>query len=102
VSEYQYYEFAAIDRPLTRAEMAELRAVSTRAVITPGSFSNHYEWGDLKADPADWMQSLFRRFRLFGRLGQLPFFAAPAKNCFRRRTTPVHHPDHALRRIQRG
>lgn len=33
MSEYQYYEFAAIDRPLTRTEMAELRAVSTRAVI---------------------------------------------------------------------
>jgi len=54
MSEYQYYEFAAIDRPLTRIEMAELRAASTRAVITPGGFSNHYEWGDLKADPAEW------------------------------------------------
>lgn len=43
MSEYQYYEFAAIDRPLTRAEMAELRAVSTRAVITPSGFVNHYE-----------------------------------------------------------
>ena len=53
MSEYQYYEFAAIDRPLTRAEMAELRAVSSRADITPSGFTNHYEWGDLKADPAD-------------------------------------------------
>jgi hypothetical protein len=35
MSEYQYYEFAAIDRPLTRVEMTELRAVSPRAVITP-------------------------------------------------------------------
>ncbi|MDR0634351.1 MAG: hypothetical protein LBF91_05170 [Azoarcus sp.] len=62
MSEYQYYEFAAIDRPLTRAEMAELRAVSTRAVITPGSFTNHYEWGDLKANPADWMRRYFDAF----------------------------------------
>lgn len=31
MSEYQYYEFAAIDQPLTRIEMAQLRAVSTRA-----------------------------------------------------------------------
>lgn len=45
MSEYQYYEFAAIDRPLTQSEMAKLRAVSTRAVITPGGFVNHYEWG---------------------------------------------------------
>ena len=50
MSEYQYYEFAAIDRPLTRAEMAQLRAVSKRAEITPAGFVNHYEWGDLKAD----------------------------------------------------
>lgn len=56
MSEYQYYEFAAIDRPLNQREMAELRAVSPRAVITPGSFVNHYEWGDLKANPTDWMR----------------------------------------------
>ncbi len=62
MSEYQYYEFAAIDRPLTRAEMAELRAVSTRAEITPAGFVNHYEWGDLKADPADWMRRYFDAF----------------------------------------
>lgn len=62
MSEYQYYEFAAIDRPLTRAEMAELRAVSTRAGITPAGFVNHYEWGDLKAEPADWMRRYFDAF----------------------------------------
>lgn len=62
MSEYQYYEFAAIDRPLTRIEMAELRAVSTRVIISPGGFTNHYEWGDLKADPADWMRRYFDAF----------------------------------------
>lgn len=62
MSEYQYYEFAAIDRPLTRTETAELRAVSTRAEITPAGFVNHYEWGDLKADPADWMRCYFDAF----------------------------------------
>ena len=62
MSEYQYYEFAAIDRPLTRNEMAQLRAVSSRAVITPTGFSNHYEWGSLKADPSDWMRRYFDAF----------------------------------------
>ncbi|MCK0509474.1 hypothetical protein [Aromatoleum anaerobium] len=62
MSEYQYYEFAAVERPLTRAEMAELRAVSSRAVISPVGFVNHYEWGDLKADPADWMRRYFDAF----------------------------------------
>jgi hypothetical protein len=62
MSEYQYYEFAAIDRRLTRAEMAHLRGVSTRAEITPTGFVNHYEWGDLKADPTAWMQRFFDAF----------------------------------------
>ncbi|WP_058196520.1 hypothetical protein [Xanthomonas translucens] len=42
--------------------MAELRAVSTRAVITPSGFTNHYDWGDLKADPAEWMRRYFDAF----------------------------------------
>lgn len=62
MSEYQYYEFAAIDRPLSQAEMAELRAVSSRAQISPSGFVNHYQWGDLKADPADWMRRHFDAF----------------------------------------
>ena len=62
MSEYQYFEFAAIDRPLTDGEMAALRAVSTRAVITPSGFVNHYEWGGLKANPLDWMRRYFDAF----------------------------------------
>jgi len=62
MSEYQYYEFAAIERPLTKAEMAKLRAVSTRGIITEASFSNHYDWGGLKANPLDWMRQYFDAF----------------------------------------
>lgn len=62
MSEYQYYEFVAIDRPLTRNEMAELRSRSSRATITATSFVNEYNWGDLKADPADWMRRYFDAF----------------------------------------
>jgi hypothetical protein len=59
MSEYQYYEFLAIDRPLTEGEMAELRALSTRAVITSVSFTNHYNWGDFKGDPNKLMEHYF-------------------------------------------
>jgi len=62
VSEYQYYEFVAINRPLTRSEMAELRSRSTRATITATSFVNEYHWGDLKGDPAEWMRRYFDAF----------------------------------------
>lgn len=59
MSEYQYYEFAAVDAPLTREQQAELRACSSRAAITATSFTNEYHWGDLKGDPQDWMARYF-------------------------------------------
>src|SRR4051812_16206672 len=59
MSEYQCYEFVALDRPLTSKQMAELRAVSTRAEISPTRFWNEYQWGDLKADPAKLVERYF-------------------------------------------
>jgi hypothetical protein len=62
VSEYQYYEFQAVDRPLTVREMRELRAYSTRATITATRFVNHYDWGNFKGDPILWMENYFDAF----------------------------------------
>ena len=62
MSEYQYYDFKAIDHALTKTEMAALRAISTRAVISTTSFTNHYEWGDLKADPLKLLEKYFDAF----------------------------------------
>ncbi|WP_028232701.1 hypothetical protein [Paraburkholderia mimosarum] len=59
MSEYQYYEFAAVDRPLTAQQQAELRSRSTRATITASSFLNEYHWGDLKGNPVEWVQRYF-------------------------------------------
>jgi hypothetical protein len=62
MSEYQYYEFQAIDRPLGAGEREQLRAISSRARITATSFINSYDYGDLKADP---LKLLERYFDLF-------------------------------------
>jgi hypothetical protein len=59
MSEYQYYEFQAIDRPLDRAAQDVLRSISSRARITATSFTNHYEWGDFKGDPRKFMERWF-------------------------------------------
>jgi hypothetical protein len=59
MSEYQYYELQAIDRPLTEADRQALRDLSTRARITATSFTNSYEWGDFKGDPAKLMERWF-------------------------------------------
>lgn len=62
MSEYQYYEFRALDRQLTQAEMDALRAVSTRATITPTSFVNVYDYGDFRGDPVELMKAYFDAF----------------------------------------
>ena len=59
MSEYQYYEFQAVDRPLTDADRKMLRGISSRAVITATSLTNTYEWGNFKGDPAKLMARCF-------------------------------------------
>jgi len=69
MSEYQYYEFQAIDRDLTDKEMSELRAFSTRADITPNSFVNEYAWGNFKGDENLWMEKYFDAFLYYANWG---------------------------------
>lgn len=69
MSEYQYYEFQAIDRPLNAKEMARLRSVSTRARITPTSFVNEYDYGNFKGDEDAWMDQYFDAFLYFANWG---------------------------------
>jgi hypothetical protein len=73
MSEYQCYEFVAIDRPLTAQEMAKLRAISTRAEISPTRFWNEYQWGDLKADPAKLLTRYFDAHLYFANWGSHRF-----------------------------
>ena len=71
MSEYQYYEFAAVDEPLTEKQMKELRALSTRAEITPTSFINEYHWGDFKGDPRKLIVGYFDAFLYYANWGTL-------------------------------
>ena len=62
MSEYQYYEFQAIDQPLNEKAMQDLRDLSTRAQITPTSLTNEYNWGDFKGDPLKLVAEYFDAF----------------------------------------
>jgi hypothetical protein len=62
VSEYQYYEFVAIDHPLDDHQLDELRSLSTRAAITRTSFINEYHWGSFRGDPQVLMERYFDAF----------------------------------------
>ncbi len=59
MSEYQYYEFQAIDHPLTEQDQDYLRSLSTRARITANSFVNHYHWGSFSWDTTRLMVQMF-------------------------------------------
>ena len=59
MSEYQYYEFLAVDQPLGKEDVAALRKLSTRARITATSFTNHYNWGSFRGDPMKLMARWF-------------------------------------------
>ena len=60
MSEFQYYEFVAIDRPLSAMERKRLRAITSRANITSTRLVNTYEWGNFKADPRDLVCEMLR------------------------------------------
>jgi hypothetical protein len=62
VSEYQYYEFLALDKALTSRQREELRQLSTRAEITATRFTNEYHWGNFRGDPQEMMASYFDAF----------------------------------------
>ncbi len=51
MSEYQYYEFQAIDRPLTTQEQAEISKLSSRGQVSPTQAIFLYNYGDFRGDP---------------------------------------------------
>lgn len=59
MSEYEYHEFLAIDRPLTTDEIESLRPLSSRARITPTSFSVDYAYSSFRGDPVELVRDHF-------------------------------------------
>jgi hypothetical protein len=59
MSEYQHYEFLAVDLPLDERQQAEVRALSSRARITATSFTNEYHWGNFRGDPRAMMERYY-------------------------------------------
>jgi hypothetical protein len=51
MSEYQYYEFLALDRPLSAEEIAYVRTLSSRVQPTPTHAVFTYSFGDFRGDP---------------------------------------------------
>ena len=59
MSEYQYYEFRALDRRLTPDQQRRLRSLSTRAEISATRFANEYSFGNFRGDPGRLLEEYF-------------------------------------------
>lgn len=59
MSEYQYYEFQALDQPLTSEAQQEMRRLSSRVNLTTRSASFVYNYGDFRGNPFDILSKHF-------------------------------------------
>lgn len=62
MSEYQYYEFQAIDRPLSEGEQREIGKLSSRVDLTPSKAVFVYNYGDFRGDPEEVLSRYFDAF----------------------------------------
>lgn len=102
MSEYQYYEFQAVDRPLSPDELAELRALSTRAQITPTRFTNTYHWGDFKGDPRALMEEYFDAFVYVANWGTHRFMIRLPRALLDLRTVAPYLADEGMEAWEKG
>jgi hypothetical protein len=59
VSEYQYYEFLALDRPLTATEKAYVESLSSRVELTSTQAKFVYNYGDFRGNPQELVEKCF-------------------------------------------
>lgn len=59
MSEYQYYEFQAIDRSLTEKEQSYIASLSRRVVLSPNCAIFTYSFGDFPEEPRSILQKYF-------------------------------------------
>lgn len=111
MSEYQYYEFRAVERPRSPSDKQALRAISSRATISSRAFRNFYTFGNFKGDSLEFMKQWFDLHLYFTNWGtrivmmRIPRGTIPQET-FDRFLTAVdevrvtHTPDHLILAMQ--
>ncbi len=56
MSECQYCEFQAVDKPIDSDGLKEIEEVSSRAEVTPTSLVNVYNYGNFHGDEKQFMK----------------------------------------------
>ena len=59
MSEYQYYEFLALDKPLTATEKRFIESLSSRVKITSNQAIFVYNYGDFRGNPQEVLDKCF-------------------------------------------
>lgn len=59
MSEYQYYEFMALDRPLSAEQQKYMRSLSSRVELTPTQATFTYSYGSFRGDPLKVLEQHF-------------------------------------------
>lgn len=59
MSEYQYYEFQTIDRPLTAEQQAAIRKLSSRVELSATRAAFNYSYGDFRGEPLKVLEQHF-------------------------------------------
>ena len=89
MSEYQFYDFRAVDCPLTSSQRTELGKISTRAHISSTRFTNFYTFGDFKGNPVALVERYFDAFLYLANWGtrelmfRVPLGRAPSVRVLR-------------------
>lgn len=59
MSEYQYYEFQTIDRPLSAEQQAAMRQLSSRVELSASRAAFNYSYGSFRGDPLKVLEQHF-------------------------------------------
>jgi len=113
VSEYQYYEFRALDRRLTAEQQRRLRSLSSRAEISATRLTNEYSFGDFRGDPGRLLEEYFDAYLYAANWGtrelafRLPQALLDAQTARRycdeeHRAWVTETPDHVIVRFRLG
>ena len=69
MSEFQYYEFQTVDRPLTQQEIEEVQKLSSRASVTKNGAIFIYNFGDFRGNSDDVLAKYFDAFLYISNFG---------------------------------
>ena len=101
MSEYQYYEFRAIDKPLDKIGMDYLRSLSSRADITSTSLTNEYSYGSFRGKPEDLMSRFFDAFVYVANWGSRQLMFRLPWRLFDVEKAEAYCDDHALKLVEK-